>query len=248
MPRHGRRERKPAENRERWLVSYADFITLLFAFFTTLYAISVVDATKAERLVESIQVSFGDAVFEQGTDDPAIIHTGQVRVRAEEAAASRAADDSRMQAVGDAARELVRGLEATEGVRVEQTERGLVISLTDSLFFESGGEELADTAKKLVVRLAGLLSPLPNHLQVEGHTDDRPIAGGSLGSNWHLSAARAVSVVRALEAAGIQRYRLSASGFADQRPLVSNGSPEGRRLNRRVDVVVLRTQLDSGGP
>ena len=249
MRSYGRRVRESGENRERWLVSYADFITLLFAFFTTLYAISVVDAAKADRLVKSIQESFGDTVFELGTDDPVIFDSAQLRPRTEEAtaAANRAVDDDRIQALETRARELVARLEAKDGVRVEQTERGLVISLTDSLFFESAGEELADPARKLVAQLAELLSPLPNHLQVEGHTDNRPIASRRFASNWHLSAARAVSVVRTLEDAGIPRYRLSAAGFADQRPLVSNGSPEGRRLNRRVDVVVLRTQLDAGG-
>jgi len=90
-----------------------------------------------------------------------------------------------------------------------------------------------------------LLKDLPNHIRVEGHTDDLPLASARVASNWHLSATRAVAVLSVLEGAGIPSYRLSASGFADQRPLVSNKTPQGRRMNRRVDLVVLRSRMSA---
>ena len=104
---------------------------------------------------------------------------------------------------------------------------------------------VAEMPQRRAIRLlAGLLAGLPNHVRVEGHTDDR----GGRASNWGLSTARAVRIVQVLESSGIPRYRLSAAGFADQRPIVSNRTPEGRALNRRVDIVVLRAgQADSDG-
>jgi chemotaxis protein MotB len=121
-----------------------------------------------------------------------------------------------------------------------------VITLVDALFFETGGTKLPEAARQALQQIAGALRYLPNHIRVEGHTDNRPIAGGPLSTNWHLSAVRAVEIVIELEKAGINRHRLSASGFGDQRPLVSNRTEEGQRLNRRVDIVVLRAQASPG--
>ena len=237
---------QPAHNRERWLISYADFITLLFAFFTTLYAISVVDAQKAQRLVHSIQESFGSALFEAGSDQPGVLRepVGRLVPLGQQTGigTNGAEDGRRLDALRDRAEALARRLEERDALRVSSTERGLVISLSDSLFFEQGGATIPPRAGGVLEQVARELAPLPNHVRVEGHTDDVPVSGGAIGSNWHLSAARAANVVVAFERAGVPAFRLSASGFADQRPLVSNGSPDGRRLNRRVDVVVLRAR------
>jgi len=225
-----------AENHERWLVSYADFITLLFAFFTTLYAISVVDAEKAETLVHSIRESFGDqaggmAIFSYpiAVDIPG------------DGSAPR--EGSRFELLGDRVRDLNREPGFENGLRVRETEEGLVISLADSLFFPGGGVKIPPETEPVLGELARMLSELPNHVRVEGHTDDRPISSAAYPSNWHLSAIRAVELVRFLETRDIARYRLSASGFAAERPLVSNETEQGRAINRRVDVVVLRSRL-----
>jgi len=226
---------EPRENTDRWLVSYADFITLLFAFFTTLYAISVVDVEKAERLVSSIRQSFheerGDSVID-GKDETTLPGEG-----------SSPSERTRLELLGDRVRELRRKPGFEDGLRVRQTEEGLVISLADSAFFGAGGAAIPKEAEPVLEELARLLAELPNHVRIEGHTDDRPIRSAQFPSNWHLSAARAVELVRYLESHGVASYRLSASGFAAERPLVSNESEEGRTLNRRVDAVVLRSRL-----
>ncbi len=234
-------------NRERWLISYADFITLLFAFFTTLYAISVVDAVKAQKLVHSIRESFGEGVLEFGRPSLLDAEPGSVVQLGEDGralvtkggAAALAHAASRIDKLS-----LPKGM--GEGITVRQTERGLVITLVDALFFETGGTRLPDAGRQAIQQIASVLRDLPNHIRVEGHTDNRPIAGGSLSTNWHLSAVRAVEVVIGLEGGGISRHQLSASGFGDQRPLVSNRTEEGQRLNRRVDIVVLRAQAPPG--
>jgi chemotaxis protein MotB len=236
------RRQAPHENHERWLVSYADFITLLFAFFTTLYAISVVDANKAQRLVHSIRESFGDTrpreagggLFEfprgqrtsalEGDEDPVTFEAARF--------------EELEQAVDGLAEKGV-----VEGVGVQRSREGLVIRLADSHFFEPGRAGLSDAARIEIARIAGLLRPLWNQIRVEGHTDDRPLRSGAYRSNWELSAARAVAVVEALAGSGISASRLSAAGFADQRPVVSNETDEGRRINRRVDLVVLSARV-----
>jgi chemotaxis protein MotB len=236
-----RRPRTPdldrVAHRERWLVSYADFITLLFAFFTTLYAISVVDARKAERLVQSIHESFGGALAQDGTASTA--WDGSEPRPGENATPGAERDAQRLDAVRVRTEQLARSLD-DQAVRVRSTERGIVISLSDSAFFDSAGSAIPERARAVLLEVARELAPLPNHVRVEGHTDDVPIATQAFPSNWHLSTARAVAVVIALADSGIPPYRLSAAGFADQRPVVPNATAEGRRMNRRVDLVVLR--------
>ena len=231
---------------ERWLVSYADFITLLFAFFTTLYAISVMDQEKGKRLVQSIRESFGDGIFELGTSDPQIMQQwlrSPIDPNAHLGNGSANSERTRFDLVEQRTRALSASTEAGEGISVRRTEEGLVISLADTQFFEPGTSRVAPAARLALRKVAVLLKDLPNHVRIEGHTDDRPARGGAANSNWHLSAARAVEVVREFEQAGLASYRLSASGFADQRPLVSNRTDQGRRVNRRVDIVILRSRM-----
>ncbi|TDI95362.1 MAG: flagellar basal body stator protein MotB [Deltaproteobacteria bacterium] len=249
--RRSRRRRRDEEplNRDRWLVSYADFITLLFAFFTTLYAISVMDSEKAERLVQSIRESFGHGVFDLGSVDPGILdrYSRNPTDLGEQldAAEAREVERTHFNIVERRVRDLSGSQKVGHGISVRRTEEGMVISLADTHFFESGATGLNKSASAAIVEVATLLKDLPNHIRVEGHTDDLPVASAAVASNWYLSASRAVAVLRVLEGAGIPSYRLSASGFADQRPLVSNKTPQGRRMNRRVDLVILRSRMSA---
>ncbi len=230
-------------------MSYADFITLLFVFFTTLYAIEFMDHDEGERLVTSIRQSFGVRLLSFGSDAPGIFQSelaepirlgdrpgGLDAIRSPEAQTAM---------IRQKAQNLTKDPE--KGVSVRDNERGLVISLADTQFFEPGAVGLSASAASAIGEIAELLKELPNYVRVEGHTDDRPVRGGRIPSNWHLSALRAVNVVRELEQAGVPSYRLAASGFADQVPLESNSSAEGRARNRRVDLVILRTQLAEAG-
>ena len=235
-----RKLEEPHQNHERWLVSYADFITLLFAFFTTLYAMSVVDAEKAERLVYSIQQSFGTMPL----GGPQVIEEVPTFVGDR----STPDDEERFSQLRDELSELERDTGSANGMNVRETEEGLVISLADSLFFASGGTALDAASLPALRKVATLVSRLPNHLRVEGHTDDRKATNARYPSNWHLSALRAAEVVGLFEGEGIATYRLSAAGFGDQRPLVSNETEEGRLINRRVDIVVLRSKSPLGEP
>lgn len=239
--------RRASAGTGRWLVPYADFITLLFAFFTTLYAISVTDAAKAERLVRSIRASFGDALLQ--LESPGLLDQllGTPARLGEQALLDPNEPNQRLDLLGERIRELARHRRGG-GVAVRRSEEGLVVSLADTVFFRGNGAELAADAREHLGEVAQLLREVPNHVRVEGHTDDSPAPGGALPTNWHLSSARAVQVLLELQKLGVDRERLSAAGFADERPLVSNHTAEGRRMNRRVDVVVLRARMSARDP
>lgn len=201
---------------ERWLVSYADFITLMFAFFAVMYASSTVDARKLASMMASMQEVFkGRETGSAGTPDDIQSLRGYLSL--------------------EFAAELQTGR-----VLVERDHRGLVISIMESGSFGTGSAELPAEGQALLSRIGRRLAALPNAIRVEGHTDDVPIQTARFASNWELSTARATRVVQVLAMqAGVPPDRLSAAGYGEFRPRVSNDSPANRARNRRVDLVVL---------
>jgi len=269
-----RRKRVRAHtNHERWLVSYADFITLLFAFFVVLYASAQVDQRKVGKLALAIQVAFQElGVFPASTtqipldtDEPMPFSAVQAIENAKHNAelgrvspssdgpldvASEEADLSTLQ------NELQQALQhelALHEVALHRETEGLVISLREFGFFDSGSADLKPSALPALDRIASILALRSCHLRIEGHTDNVPIHTTQMVSNWELSTARSTELVRLL----IQRYRfdpqrLSAAGYADFHPIASNDTPQGRAQNRRVDVVILsqhvvRTEIANAG-
>ncbi len=228
-------------NHERWLVSYADFITLMFAVFTPLSALAVVAAVKAKRLVHSIKESFGEGALDTGGRSILERALGSV------VAIGETPLQTRLEETSGRIEDLALPQRFEESMTVRETERGLVITLAETLLFDSGGTTLSENTQAVLGQVADVLRKLPNHVRVEGHTDSRPPSGGPYPTNWHLSSARAVEVLLALRAGGIPGHRLSAVGFGDQRPLVSNRTAEGQRMNRRVDLVVVRVRAPTGG-
>ena len=249
-----RRKKTPEPvNHERWLVSYADFITLLFAFFTTLYAISTVDQSKAGSLVDSMRTAFNVSVFpgEAGATGSTPMDEASVAAVAGGASEVSVAVES---AVGgtptdfEALEAEIRKLAEEPGllgrIEVRSTPRGVAISLAEAAFFESGRAELRPGARELLARVSAVLATREAFLWIEGHTDDRPVRGGRFGSNWELSTARATTVVAFLLDTGrFDPERLAASGYAEYRPVSTNDDEDGRARNRRVDVVVSPLEL-----
>ena len=272
------RKKKPPEhvNHERWLVSYADFITLLFAFFTTLYAISTVDAKKMGKMVMSMQASFDNSFFPMGKDRMTLFEGQESSSRGKTEVTERViqAEEQgfRENAVGklldlsvtltpkDGAEQPLRGLldvvESALGHELEEEllhtrleKRGLVVSLGEEGFFSSGSDQLTPEGKALLDVLATSLTAVHNHVRIEGHTDNVPMKSARFPSNWELSTARATSIVSYM----IQKYsfspmRLSASGYGEHRPIASNDTQKGRARNRRVDIVVLDPLLGMREP
>jgi chemotaxis protein MotB len=227
----GRRHRDEAdsENRDRWLVSYADFITLLFAFFVVMYAISQINEGKYRLLSDALLQAFKP-------------ESSQQRPPADAARAPRSPAQSPQTSMEEIARDLVNALgDLIQGGQVRVTESGLgiAVEINASVLFDSARADVAGQAKPTLVALARVLAPLPNDIQVEGHTDNSPISTPQFPSNWELSAARAGSVVRLFNAQGVASVRLVAVGYADTRNIAVNETSEGRSRNRRVTVMIL---------
>jgi chemotaxis protein MotB len=221
----------------RWLLTYADMITLLMAFFIMMYSMSVLNLQKFREVAFSIRSGFGGAMeggayrrVPQG--DPTI----REPIRSE-------APRGRLPEVAGELEKYVRkhGLQHQVHTRVE--ERGLVVSLvSDEVLFPIGSADLRPQVHALLDKIGGLLAQVPNAVTVEGHTCSLPIHTARFPSNWELSTQRATAVVRYLiSRRKIPPDRLSAAGYADSKPLLPNTSEANRKRNRRVDIVILRT-------
>ncbi|MBN1571516.1 MAG: OmpA family protein [Acidobacteria bacterium] len=254
---------------ERWLVSYADFITLLFAFFTTLYAISTVDAQKAGKLITSMRASFDSAIFDSGSttltvsQGPGGISSSSreilqslapsngidaTQINFKGMAGTKFANTTRGVLSGEKAMgRLKRNVESLLGadilkglVRLHIEPRGLVISLSETGMYDSGSDQIKPAGKQMLDTIATTLVSLGNYIRVEGHTDNVPIHNERFPSNWELSTARATGVISYLIVKfGLFPESLSAAGYAEYRPTASNDTEEGKARNRRVDIIVL---------
>ena len=256
-----RRKKHPKHvNHERWLVSYADFITLLFAFFVVLYASSQVDKRKVGKLAMAIQVAFQEmGVFQASStqvpinpEDPMPFSTVQA-VENVERSASVARVASHPEGTLGSGREngdlaqLQADLENSLAAEINRKEiamrrepDGLVISLREVGFFESGSAQMKSASQPAFDRIANMLRERQCRLRIEGHTDNIPIHNAQFSSNWELSTSRSTEIVRLLLVRdGYSPARLSAAGYAEFHPVASNATAEGRAMNRRVDIVVL---------
>jgi chemotaxis protein MotB len=230
-----RRRKRPAPHvsHERWLVSYADFITLLFAFFTTMYAISTVDAQKMSKMVASMQVALKGDPLQQPAPVPLPLPQNglpqPVVPRLDNLVMLRQQLASRLQS------QIEQG-----NVEIGVDARGLVVSIREAGSFPSGSADLSESVRTLLAQVAAPLSELPHPVRIEGHTDDTPIRNSRFRSNWELSTARATQVIAYLQNdLGLAASRLSAAGYGEFHPRVPNTSPAARSENRRVDLVIL---------
>jgi len=242
------------ENLERWLISYADFITLLFATFVVLYALSQMDMAKFKEMSVSMKKAFASQSLLQGdqgilpssgnsilggTDNesnmiPPLFEYMEAKV-----------EENAFKQTKESVEKLENSNEIL-GVDIRVSDRGLIISLADSLFFDSGSAKIKNTAHKSLYKVGSLLKKkYSDHpIRIEGHTDNMPIKSVLYPSNWELSSARAASVVKfLLSNFEFNKNRFAAVGYADSRPVADNKTEEGRSKNRRVEIVVLRNKL-----
>ncbi len=230
-------------NHERWLVSYADFITLLFAFFVVMFAVSQVDENKVGRFTESVQAATRWGLFEKSGAPGVIEGRSKAETKTARAPEPRGARKSGAQAIAALRAVLEPRLrEAIDAGRIAivESDHGLIVRLKEAAFFPSGSAEIREQNGGDLRALGRWIGELPNPVRIEGHTDSRPIRTAVYRSNWDLSAARASSVLQVLvEDSEVSEARLSVAGYADRRPVASNDTELGRRQNRRVDLVVL---------
>lgn len=261
-----RRQRKPPEHsqHERWLVSYADFMTLLFAFFVVLYASSQVDKRKVGMLALSIQVAFQElGVFDTSNtkiplSDSEAVPFSQVQMvenvehtsdlgRFVQPMKGALRPTTAARPLDEVAKELEKALAPEirdRIVDVKAGREGLIVSLREIGFYESGSSRLRASSKDAIDRLVAVLRERTEHLRIEGHTDNIPIHTAQFDSNWELSTARASGFVKTLiELYHLAPNRLSVAGFAEFHPVSPNTTEDGRARNRRVDVVILNTPI-----
>lgn len=234
MSRRNQGDAPKPENHERWIVSYADMLTLLFALFVVLYATSDANPHKLEQVRESIDRAFSVGVLQGGQGSSAIFEGGGITPGIDEVKAQNL--DTISQAVGAFAE--ANGLAGK--IQVRQDAHSITISLADNLLFDSGSAEMKPGSQEVLRLVAGVLATLPNDLRIEGHTDSVPVNSADYPTNWELSSARASTVLRFLvESEGLSAARLELAAYADTHPIADNATAEGRALNRRADIVVL---------
>ncbi len=236
-----RRKRKKDdghENLERWLLTYADLITLLLAFFIVMYSMSRIDAKRFGKMAEALNgvLKGGTSVFKNLTEDEILKGHGLLKL-----------GDLNM--VQKQIEERFEDLQRPEQVQTEITERGLVVHIMESALFREGSATLEPRAMEVLDIIHERIVNLPNHVRIEGHTDDRSINTPVYPSNWELSTARATQVVRYfIENYGLAPDRISALGYGEFRPVRPNNSIENRAKNRRVDIVILTMELSLKEP
>ena len=204
------------ENTDRWLISYADFLTLIFTFFAALYALSTLDKHKVGVFSHSLRTAFN--VIEKPVAD---------------------AENSQQLLAAELSGKLLN----IEGISVKSDPRGVVITMANDIAFVSGSAEIRDGMAKALEGVTAILNKTPGRIVIEGHTDNIALNGVRYKSNWELATARAASVLHIFIRQGIDPNRLIIAGYGEFRPIASNETPEGRNRNRRVEIVFAPTSI-----
>lgn len=237
-----RKQEEEHENHERWMVSYADFLTLLFAFFVVMYAISSVNEGKYRVLSESIVSAFRNETVSSGGPSIVVIQASSSQPKQVEPNKTQDLAKQRqrekMRNVAKDILEVLAPLVQQGKVRVLETTRGVTIEINDSILFSPGQAQLHPTSVKAMQAVAEVLAASDFPIIIEGHTDNVPINTLQFPSNWELSAVRATTVLRLFADAGVGAERLTAIGYGETRPVEPNLLAEGRARNRRVTIMI----------
>jgi chemotaxis protein MotB len=233
-----RRRNEDSENLDRWLLTYADLITLLLAFFIVMYSMSQIDAKKFGKMSEALSgvLKGGTVAIKKGDEAGSLPGHGVL-------------DIGHLRSLGNKLEATLAHHDKAKEISVEVNERGLVIHVMEKAIFKEGSAILDDKAKETLNLVAQHIAGMDNHVRVEGHTDNRSINNARFPSNWELSSARATEVVRYLsEQHNLKSNRLSALGYGEFRPIAPNNSEQNRAKNRRVDIIVLTLEMSSIEP
>lgn len=223
-----------------WLATYGDMVTLLLVFFVLFFAMSTVDSQKYSAAAKSISGSLG--MLDSGTT---VSMEPLINNYPSDIPTSSPTSNMEFSDIEEELRKMLEDQSLKGNVKLELNERGLTVRFLDNVFFDSGKANLKPEAQKIIDDISEILQRSKKNIIVEGHTDNVPISTYIYPSNWELSTARAVNVVKyMIEFGKIDPIRLSAAGYADQHPISDNSIPDGRKDNRRVDMVILRSSLE----
>jgi chemotaxis protein MotB len=248
-------------NHERWLVSYADFITLLFAFFVVMFATSQTDKAKAQHVSDSVKealegksVSSMVRILMGGTIDTKGAGNAQMRGPGGAKEIPKTAEKKSQEQIVELlpslqvlTKELEQEIKAGK-LQVSMGVRGISISFTQAALFPSGEDVIGSDTRLSIGKIARAISQVPNPVRMEGHTDAVPIHNSRFRSNWELSAARSIALLELLAQYGEPRNKMSVAGYADTAPVENNETEPGRAKNRRVDIVILNETGVKGEP
>ncbi|MDR3627331.1 MAG: OmpA family protein [Ignavibacteriaceae bacterium] len=210
--------------KDRYLLTYSDLITLLLGLFIILYAISKIDVDKYQKMMTAMGDVFGSH--------------GKVVSMKSSGNGSSSGNEGHLK---NELSQLIDKYHYNNSIRLEENERGVTIHILDDILFPSGSSELATYSVTILNRLAGILKELPNDIRIEGHTDNVPINTASFPSNWHLSVARALNTAYYLiNSEGLNPEKVSIVGNSEYKPISTNETMEGRASNRRVDIVIIK--------
>lgn len=229
MSRRNRRRGKDDDvSTSSWMDTYADTITLLLAFFILLYSISAVDSQKLSELSKALQNSLGGNASIETVEN-----INDLKVQVNDKILEK-------EDLAEKVNKAVQENNLQDVVKVREEDRGVVLQLDENILYDLGKADLKDTSIKALDTITKLVKDMDNDILVEGHTDSVPIHNSEYASNWELSTARAVSVVRYfVETKDVQPTRFAVKGYAEFRPLVDNSTPENRSTNRRVDILIV---------
>jgi len=243
------------DNHERWLVSYADFVTLLFAFFVLMYSVSTVNNIEYESLSEALEEAFTDKKVEEteetvvekqaevfdsaSTTIEPIILDNPVTEEKKDLSEEILKERRFLQQVSENFEDVLQPYIENDLIKVIKNDFWIELEMNSELLFVSGEVDFSKRAKPILEKIADLVRRMPNIINVEGHTDDMPIDTMRFSSNWELSSARATSVVREFENYGISPKRLAAIGYGEHHPVAENFNEESRKKNRRVVLVLM---------
>lgn len=243
------RKKKPQGhgNAERYLLTYSDMITLLMMFFIIMYAASNVDAVKYKEISDSLKIAFSGGQTIIGSGDSMDIKKISARTTQDiQNDKVNEIEQNRLKEIKQTIDNYIEQNNMSASVNTEIEERGLVVSIRDTLFFDSGKADVNPEFQKKIIEIGRILNTIDNYIRIEGHTDNIPISNYKYIDNLDLSTARANAVLRVLQnQSNINPKRLTSMGYGDQRPVADNNTEAGREKNRRVDIVVIDSKFNA---
>lgn len=236
------KKKQKKENSERWLLTYSDLITLLMIFFVIMYSMSNVDSQKYDSLATSLNNSLSPSfsIVNGGSTNSIGSITPVTNGNSDILSNSSSQSLSPTQEIEQELKNYLESHDLTSQVTLHIEPQGLILSLNENIFFESGKAEIQPRYKKNLLEISAILSTFNNNVSIEGHTDNIPIHNNQFRSNWELAAIRATNVVHLLiDEEHMNPSKLSATSYGEHHPIASNDTDEGRAKNRRIDIVLL---------
>lgn len=232
-------EKEP--NHERWLLTYSDLITLLMIFFIVLYAMSNIDKQKFQTMATSFNITMGDGKSAAVTGIETSPSSNPTPI-----IPTSPTEEEKLNSMKTTLDKYIKDEDLANNLSAVIEEKGLVITLKDTLLFDTSKTDVKDDAKKQLIKLGSILNKIPNYIRIEGHTDNVPIHSNSFNSNWQLSVIRATEVTELLiNKSGLDPKRISAVGYGEFRPIADNKTEAGRAKNRRVNIVILDNKFNN---